>query len=101
VNDVVLAEMLRRAESFMPSLRTVMANRIWTGFRPATPDSLPLIGAWPGAKGVWIAAGHEGLGITTATGTAAIIAAGITGARSPLDAAAFDPARAMPERTAA
>jgi glycine/D-amino acid oxidase-like deaminating enzyme len=101
VNDVVLGEMLRRAESFMPALKFAMANRIWTGFRPATPDSLPLIGAWPGAMGVWIAAGHEGLGITTATGTAAIVAAGITGARPPVDAAAFDPARAMPECTAA
>jgi glycine/D-amino acid oxidase-like deaminating enzyme len=101
VNDRVLREMLARAQSFLPALGSAIANRIWTGFRPATPDSLPLIGAWPGAKGVWIAAGHEGLGITTATGTAAIIAAAITGGAMPLDAAPFDPARAMPERSAA
>lgn len=101
VNRRVLARMLARAIEFIPSLADVMALRVWTGFRPATPDSLPLIGAWPGARGVWVAAGHEGLGITTAPGTAAIIAAGILGTPSPLVAAPFDPARAMPEATAA
>ncbi len=101
VNRRVLGRMLARAVEFIPSLAQATALRVWTGFRPATPDSLPLIGAWPGARGVWVAAGHEGLGITTATGTAAIIAAGILGTASPLDASAFDPARTMPETAAA
>jgi glycine/D-amino acid oxidase-like deaminating enzyme len=101
VNRRVLCRMLARAIAFIPSLAGTTALRVWTGFRPATPDSLPLIGAWPGARGVWVAAGHEGLGITTATGTAAIIAAGILGTPSPLDAAPFDPSRAMPEMAAA
>jgi glycine/D-amino acid oxidase-like deaminating enzyme len=101
VNRRVLGEMLSRAVSFLPSLAWAAGVRAWTGFRPATPDKLPLIGAWPAARGVWIAAGHEGLGITTAPGTAAILAALITGRTPPLDAAPYDPARAMPALEAA
>lgn len=57
----------------MPDLARLTATRVWTGFRPATPDKLPLIGPMPGHEGLWIAAGHEGLGITTALGTAQIL----------------------------
>ncbi|HVZ78751.1 MAG TPA: FAD-dependent oxidoreductase [Gemmatimonadaceae bacterium] len=91
----VVGEMLRRAVEFMPPLASLSVLRIWTGFRPATPDSLPLIGPWPEIPGVWIAAGHEGLGITTATGTAELIVAGITGTTPPIDAAPFAPSRTM------
>jgi len=101
IDRQVLAEMLARAIAFVPALARLTALRAWTGFRPATPDSLPLIGAWPGADRTFIAAGHEGLGITTAPATAAIIAALITGTRPPIDAAPFAPARAMPAMEAA
>src|SRR5262249_3201116 len=50
----ILAEMLARAIAFVPALATLTAVRAWTGFRPATPDGAPLIGAWPAARGVWI-----------------------------------------------
>ncbi|HET9794151.1 MAG TPA: FAD-dependent oxidoreductase, partial [Thermoanaerobaculia bacterium] len=63
VNPRVLARMLARALAFLPSLRALSAVRTWIGFRPATPDKLPLIGRWNGVEGLWIAAGHEGLGI--------------------------------------
>ena len=65
-------------------------------FRPATPDKLPLIGRWPAIDGVWIAAGHEGLGITMATGTADLVVADILGTTPPVDGAPFRPDRAMP-----
>ena len=58
-----------------------------SGFRPATPDKLPLIGAWPAMPGLWIAAGHEGLGITTSLGTAQLIADLVAGREPPIDAA--------------
>jgi len=101
VDRRVLGAMLARAVAFIPALARVAAVRAWTGFRPATADKLPLIGAAPGARGVWVAAGHEGLGITTAPATAAILAALIAGRTPPLDAAPFDPARAMPALEAA
>lgn len=99
INRALLAQMLRRAGEFLPNLRRLEVIRVWTGFRPATEDKLPLIGRWDEVPGLWIAAGHEGLGITTATGTGRILADLVTGRRPPIDPAGFDPARV--ERSAA
>jgi glycine/D-amino acid oxidase-like deaminating enzyme len=96
VNRELLGSMLERAIEFMPVLARCNATRAWTGFRPATPDALPLIGPWEGAEGVWIAAGHEGLGITMAPGTGALIADGIMGRTPAIDPAPFAPGRSMP-----
>jgi glycine/D-amino acid oxidase-like deaminating enzyme len=95
VNRAVLSRMLARAAAFMPGLARLPAIRTWTGFRPATPDKLPLIGAWPLVDGLWIAAGHEGLGITTALGTGSMIADLIAGRAPGIDPAPFAPGRAM------
>jgi D-amino-acid dehydrogenase len=43
------------------------------GLRPATPDSLPIIGAVPGSDGVFVATGHGTLGLTLAPATAAAL----------------------------
>ena len=105
LDDRMLRRMIARAAEFIPSLAALQMVRTWIGFRPATPDKLPLIGAWPAIPGVWIAAGHEGLGITTSLGTAQIIADLVTGREPAIDATAFaptrytssDPLRATPE----
>ncbi|MEO8661628.1 MAG: FAD-dependent oxidoreductase [Bryobacteraceae bacterium] len=73
----MLSTMLRRAMEYLPELAGVSAIRTWTGFRPATSDSLPLIGPCPGVDRVWLATGHEGLGITTSLATAKVLAAQI------------------------
>lgn len=89
----IVGKMLKRAFEYMPGLRDIPAVRTWTGFRPATRDNLPLVGRHPEFENVFVAAGHEGLGITTATGTAAIIADQIMGREPAIDAAPFGPAR--------
>jgi D-hydroxyproline dehydrogenase subunit beta len=95
LNRRILSQMLERAIEFMPALAGLSVVRTWTGFRPATPDKLPLIGAWPNTGGLWIAAGHEGLGITTSLGTARIIADLVAGREPPMDATPFSPTRAL------
>ena len=99
INETVLRAMMRRAVGFVPALANCSILRTWTGFRPATPDSLPLIGSWDPVPGLWIAAGHEGLGITTALGTAELIAAGILQREAPIPPAAYSPMRPMPSLT--
>jgi glycine/D-amino acid oxidase-like deaminating enzyme len=94
-NRDLLARMLQRAISFMPGLAGLSAIRSWIGFRPATPDKLPLIGPWPAADGLWIAAGHEGLGITTALGTARLLGELILGGAPSLDPAPLAVSRAL------
>ena len=73
VEPAILAKMLQQAVGFMPSLAKLKALRSWTGFRAASPDGLPLIGAHPWRDHVWIASGHEGLGITTSLATAELL----------------------------
>jgi len=95
INHQVLAKMLRRAFEFMPGLEGLSCIRTWTGFRPATPDKLPYIGRWPLVDDLWIAAGHEGLGIMTATGTALLLTDLVLGRQSMVDPKPFDPARVL------
>ena len=79
VDQQILARMVQRAQQYMPGLAQMSAIRIWTGFRAATPDKLPLIGPWPGDDSLFLATGHEGLGITMSLGTARILVDQITG----------------------
>ncbi|MBZ5535020.1 MAG: FAD-binding oxidoreductase [Acidobacteriia bacterium] len=74
VEPFMLQKMLQRAREYMPGLSRLSAIRAWTGFRPATPDKLPLIGPCPGQEWLYLATGHEGLGITTSLGTAKLLA---------------------------
>lgn len=101
INRDLVGAMLERVARFVPAVSSARVLRTWTGFRPATPDKLPLIGRWPSLPDLWIATGHEGLGITMAPGTADIIVAGMTGRRAPVDPAPFAPDRAMPPTTMA
>jgi len=93
VDDGILHRMIRRACEYMPGLEMLSAIRVWTGFRPASPDNLPFIGPWPGRENLYIAAGHEGLGITTALGTARLLADQILGRQSEIPAGPYLPAR--------
>ena len=93
VERPMLEAMLRRALTYMPALRELSAIRCWAGFRAATPDNLPLIGPHPKLPGVWVAAGHEGLGITTCLGTARLLSAMITGNECAIPAAPYLPSR--------
>lgn len=93
VTPRLLERLVRRAQEFLPTLPSVTALRAWTGFRPTTPDHRPLIGAWPARPGLWLACGHEGLGVTTALGTADLLAAQLLELPLPFDAQPFAPAR--------
>jgi len=93
VDSAILARMVQRALHYMPGLGPISALRAWTGFRAATPDKLPLIGPWPGDPSVFLATGHEGLGITTSLGTARILADQITGSESEIAMEPYLPSR--------
>jgi glycine/D-amino acid oxidase-like deaminating enzyme len=94
VNRSLRARMLQRAVAYLPALERLTAIRTWVGFRPATADHLPLVGRWE--EGLFVAAGHEGLGITTAPGTARLLADIVLGRPPALDPVPFDPRRPMP-----
>jgi glycine/D-amino acid oxidase-like deaminating enzyme len=98
VEPALLRAMLQRAAAYMPEIAQLSALRVWTGFRAATPDHLPLIGEAGGRRQaagskLFLATGHEGLGITTSLGTAQIIADLLTGRETAIEATPYNPNR--------
>lgn len=80
--------MLAKAQAFLPGLDT-RGGVEWMGFRPSLPDSLPVIGAAPGAARVVYAFGHGHLGLTQSSGTARLVADLVTGTAPDIDMAPF------------
>jgi len=93
VDQTILSSMLKRAEMYMPGIASLNAIRVWTGFRAATPDKLPLIGPAGGDRTLWLATGHEGLGITTALATAELLACAFSDSEPPISAEPYLPDR--------
>jgi len=74
IDTHMIHRMLARAREYLPGLADLSAVRCWTGFRAATPDKLPLIGPSPHDARLYLATGHEGLGITTSLATGKLVA---------------------------
>jgi thiazole synthase len=65
--------LLQRAIRLYPQLQHYPIHEFWWGFRPATPDELPILGSSP-CKNLTLATGHYRNGILLAPVTAALIA---------------------------
>ncbi len=88
-----IASLLRAAIELVPSLRDLPITRTWCGFRPWAPDSLPILGPWPGIEGLWIATAHFRNGILLAPITARLMAEWITTGKSGVAVREFLPDR--------
>ncbi len=95
VEQGILRNMLQRAIEYMPAIENLSALRAWTGFRAATPDKLPLIGLCPGYRNIYLAGGHEGLGISTSLATARLLVDRIFQRPSFIDRAPYEPGRSF------
>jgi glycine/D-amino acid oxidase-like deaminating enzyme len=93
VDHGIVRRMIERACEYMPEVAKLSALRVWTGFRAATPDKLPLIGPSPADPKVLLATGHEGLGITTSMATARLITDVILRRASPIALEPYLPSR--------
>jgi glycine/D-amino acid oxidase-like deaminating enzyme len=93
VDQLILNRMLRRAIEYLPGLGRLSAIRVWTGHRAATPDKLPIIGPSVISDRIWLATGHEGLGITTSLGTGRLLADLLLGRATEIPAMPYAPSR--------
>ena len=93
IDPHMLQRMLERAVEYMPAMAGLQVIRTWTGFRAATSDSLPIIGKYE--SNVYLATGHEGLGITTSLGTAHLITAAVLGLPPAIDPLPYLPGRGV------
>jgi D-amino-acid dehydrogenase len=82
----------RSAREVFP-LGPTTQDAIWRGARPTLPDSRPMIGEMPGAKNLWAAFGHQHIGFSTSTGTAALLVALMQGRPTPINPVPFRPSR--------
>ena len=97
IDTSIVTRMLDRAIEYLPALGKLSSLRTWTGFRAATPDKLPLIGPHAEHKRLYLATGHEGLGITTSLGTAKLLLAQIMNREPAIPVAPYLPARVTQE----
>lgn len=87
------AELLvRHAQRLFPGLGGREASR-WMGMRPTLPDYLPAIGRAPRQRNLYLALGHQHIGLTTATMTARLIRDLVAGKPPEFDISAFAPER--------
>ncbi len=92
--DPKRTELLRWMMQEMATGVNLEGSTEWMGRRPATSDSLPVIGPSPRVRGMYYAFGHGHLGLTGAAPTGRLIADLVAGRETP----AFDPAPFSIER---
>jgi len=93
VDVALMTRMLAHTIAYVPDVAGLHLLRCWTGFRVTSPDGLPLIGPHPARENVWLATGHEGLGITTSLATAKLLAAQINLHPAAIDIQPYLPSR--------
>ncbi|MQA77824.1 MAG: FAD-dependent oxidoreductase [Streptosporangiales bacterium] len=84
-----VAQLLARTREYLADWRPRQPYLEYAGMRPATSDSLPLIGRVPGHDGVFAATGHGMLGLTLAPATAAALVPHVLGDAAPAVLAPF------------
>ena len=88
-----IAQLVASARHYLVEPEGAEIRETWSGWRPITWDSLPVIGRMANLSNVVLATGHHMLGMTMAPATGRLVAE-IVGERSPhIDPAPFSPAR--------
>lgn len=91
--------MLAAVRAYLPGLQVGEPDDIWVGFRPCTPDSLPLLGRVPGLENVTVAAGHGHNGMSLAPAAGEFVAQLLTDQDVAMDASLFAVDRFSPRRS--
>ena len=85
-----------QAAAVLPPLADAVLAEHWSGLRPGTPDTLPVIGPVPDAPGLFMATGHFRNGILLAPWTGEAVARSLAGGEGPNIPKVFLPSRATP-----
>ena len=93
INPLAVGKLARHAVRYLPALAERRIIRTYAGLRPASDDRRPFIGPHRAFRGLYLASGHEGSGITLSPGTGRMVADMIAGRETFMDPAPFDPAR--------
>lgn len=65
-----LRRILAEASAMVPALEAALVEEVWSGFRPGSPDGMPILGQIPGVRDLFVATGHYRNGILLTPATA-------------------------------
>ncbi len=85
------AELHAAALRLMPALARCPVEKHWAGLRPGSPEGVPLIGAHPIRRGLYVNAGHFRNGVVTGPASARVLADVLLGRPPVLDPAPYRP----------
>jgi D-amino-acid dehydrogenase len=89
-------EVLEQALRVAPGLHDATLLETRVGFRPATPDGLPVLGPLPGHPHLVLATGFGPVGLTLAPLAGALVADAVLGEASRIDLRRYAPERFIP-----
>ncbi len=89
LNQRRLAALERAAREYLIEPMGASVQERWYGWRPMTPDDLPLIGPVPGLQGIWLATGHGMLGVSMSAATGLMVRQMLLGQETDLDPGPF------------
>lgn len=93
VEPRVVQAILKRVRRFFPLLSPSPTFQVRVGFRPYSPDHLPIIGEMPDVPGFYVNTGHEGAGFGLGPASAKLLSELILKRPSAMSLAPFHPAR--------
>ncbi len=85
INPRWAAAIYAGAREYLPEIDENAPAETWCGFRPLTPDSLPIIGRSPQHDNLTVAAGHGMLGITQGPITGKLVTQLLTGEKPEIE----------------
>jgi D-amino-acid dehydrogenase len=93
LNRTRLDALRRSAAQYLREPEGPLMQEEWYGWRPMTPDDLPILGRVPGIANLCMATGHGMLGVTLSAVTGLLVSELIAEGRTSMDLAPFSLAR--------
>ena len=87
--------LLKSAARYLPAFKAenIDQNQFWSGFRPCSPDGLPIIGRCHPYSNLTVSTGHAMMGLSLGPISGKLVSEIITGSKTSVDLAPFDPNR--------
>jgi D-amino-acid dehydrogenase len=92
INKLYCKQLLQQTKALLPGI-TISGVSYHTGFRPMTPDDVPLIGKIKGFSNLWVNAGHGSKGWTQSCGSSKLLSDLLVGNDPEIDPAPYNPNR--------
>jgi len=89
INQQRLETIRRSVKEYLPGMENLEQETVWSGYRPATPDDLPIIERNQKFKNLILATGHGTLGMTQGLITGKLVAQIIAGEQPSIDLTPF------------